>query len=39
MSEPMQATTERLREAQASALQKRQTVSLMSPEERLKEEV
>jgi len=38
-SEAMQAITERLREAQASALQKKQTAPLLPPGERLKEEV
>ena len=40
MSEPMHAITERLREAQATALQGgRPVAALLSPEERLKEEV
>jgi hypothetical protein len=39
LSEPMQAITERLREAQALALQRKQTAPLIPPAERLKEEV
>lgn len=39
MSEPMQAISERLRDAQASAVQRKPAVPLPSPEERLKEEV